>query len=117
MKNKPEVHELDAQGRSFGRLASEIASLLQGKRRPDYAPHIDFDITVKISNIDKLKITGKKAEQKLYYRYTGYPGGLKTVTLKEYLNNKPHMILYKAVNNMLPKNKLRSRRLRRLILK
>ncbi len=114
-KDKNELHKLDAKDKSFGRLASEIAGLLQGKHRADYAPNIDFPIRVEVSNIGEMKITGKKAEQKLYYRYTGYPGGLKTVKMSEYIDKKPHVILMKAVQNMLPKNRLQSRRMRRLI--
>lgn len=113
--DKSELHKLDAKGVPLGRLASKIATLLQGKHRIDYAPNIDFPIRVEVSNVNEIKITGKKADQKLYYRYTGYPGGLKTVKMSEYIEKKPHVILVKAVQNMLPKNRLQSRRMRRLI--
>ncbi|MDP3964158.1 MAG: 50S ribosomal protein L13 [bacterium] len=111
-----EEHVLDASTVSFGRLATRAAELLQGKHRVDYAPNIDFPVTVRVENIKQIKISGRKTEQKLYYRYTGYPGGLKTVAMSEYLaKEKPRVIFSKAVQNMLPKNRLRDRRMRRLI--
>lgn len=110
-----ETHTLDAAGQSFGRLATQIARLLQGKHRPEYSPEADVPIIVKVQNVGSIKITGRKAEQKIYYRHTGYPGHLKGVSLQYFLESKPRVIVYKAVENMLPKNRLRSRRLNRLL--
>lgn len=111
-----ERHTIDATDRPLGRLASDIAHLLQGKHRPDYAPHIDFHIVVEIQNAAKLAITGKKMSQKVYRKYSGYPGGLKEVVLKDIFPRNPKSVILKAVNNMLPKNRLRSPRLRRIII-
>ncbi len=109
-----ETHTLDATGQSFGRLATQIARLLQGKHRPEYSPEADPIIIVNVTHAEAMKITGKKPEQKIYYRHTGYPGHLKGVSLAHFLKAKPSVIIYKAVENMLPKNRLRSRRLNRL---
>ncbi|MBU0707247.1 50S ribosomal protein L13 [Patescibacteria group bacterium] len=117
-KNKPEIHKIDAKDQVVGRLATRISHLLQGKHRVDYASNKDFDIRVEIENIKEFKVSPNKADQKLYYRYTGYPGGLKTMKMNDYLKNDRHrVVLYKAVYNMLPKNKMRSVRMRRLIFK
>ncbi|MFA6197841.1 MAG: 50S ribosomal protein L13 [Patescibacteria group bacterium] len=117
-KNKSkisEVHTVDAAGRVPGRLATEIAHLLQGKHRVDYAPNLDMDITVKVSNVKNMRLTGNKLNQKVYRHNTGYPGGLRTVGLKVLMKERPHVVLTKAVNKMLPKNRLRNPRMRRII--
>lgn len=111
-----ELHTIDATGRPLGRLASDIAHLLQGKHRPDYAPYIDFHIKVEITNAKNLAITGKKMTQKVYRKYSGYPGGLKEVKLKDIFPSNPKSVILKAVNNMLPKNRLRNPRLRRITI-
>ncbi|MDD5342082.1 MAG: 50S ribosomal protein L13 [Patescibacteria group bacterium] len=112
---KTEIFELDARNQSFGRLASKIAFLLQGKHRTDYAPNLDISVTVKILNIKEIKITGKKETKKVYRHYSGYPGGMKEVRLDQYLKSRPQVILYKAVYNMLPPNRLRAHRMTRLL--
>jgi large subunit ribosomal protein L13 len=118
LKNKSkltEQHAIDAAGRAPGRLATEIAHLLQGKHRVDYAPNLDMGITVTVANVQHMRLTGNKLDQKVYRRNTGYPGGLKSVGLKFMMKEKPHVVLIKAVNKMLPKNRLRNPRMRRLI--
>ena len=97
---------VDATGHTLGRLASEIASILRGKNKPTFTPHIDTGDYVVVVNADKIKVTGKKMNQKVYYNYTGYVGGLKETTLKEKLAKKPEDVLYLAVKGMLPKGPL-----------
>ncbi|MCD6156252.1 MAG: 50S ribosomal protein L13 [Candidatus Atribacteria bacterium] len=104
----------DASKYILGRLASQIAIILQGKHKPQYSPHIDLGDCVVVINAKKVKVTGRKLEEKKYYRHTGYVGHLKEETLKELLERKPEEVIYRAVKNMLPKNKLQKRRLRRL---
>jgi large subunit ribosomal protein L13 len=111
---KKEVYTIDAEGKVLGRLASEIALILTGKKRPDFAPYKDFDITVIVKNVDKMKFTGKKLKQKKYFKHTGYIGHLKEVSLEELFKKNPQEVLRKAVYGMLPKNKLRKRRIKRL---
>jgi large subunit ribosomal protein L13 len=110
-----EQHSIDAAGRAPGRLATEISHLLQGKHRTDYAPHLDMNITVKVANVKHMRLTGRKLDQKVYRHNTGYPGGLRSVGLKVLMQHKPEVVLMKAVNKMLPKNRLRNPRMRRLI--
>lgn len=110
-----EKHIIDAEGKVLGRLATEIAVLLRGKQKTDFVPYKDEGDFVIIKNVDKLKFTGKKFEQKIYYRHTGYLGGLKEATMKEVYNKKgASEILKMAVWGMLTKNKLRSRQIKRL---
>ena len=101
-----EWHVVDATGHTLGRLASEIASVLRGKNKPTYTPHIDTGDYVVVVNADKIKVTGKKLDQKIYYNYSGYVGGMKETTLKEMLAKKPEEVLRKAVKGMLPKGPL-----------
>ena len=109
-------YELDAKGKVLGRFATEIAILLRGKNRPTFMPHMDPGDTVEVSNIDKLKITGDKAAQKIYWRHTGYPGGIKGVPYEKLIAEKTTgEALKRAVYGMLPKNKLRSKMIKRLI--
>lgn len=108
------THTIDATGKVLGRLASEIAILLRGKHKSDFAPHKDEGDFVKVKNIEKIKITGNKLEQKKYYRHSGYPGGLKEVPLKKVFKEDPAQVLKKAVWGMLPKNKLRKKQIKRL---
>ncbi|MFH1841013.1 MAG: 50S ribosomal protein L13 [Candidatus Shapirobacteria bacterium] len=107
-------HLVDAKSESFGRLAAGIAGWLQGKNKVYYTPALDCGDYVVVVNAAHLKYTGNKLEQKVYTRYSGYPGGLKKTTLKEQLLKKPELVIKKAVAGMLPKNKLRDRRLARL---
>lgn len=109
-----EINSIDASGQALGRLASRIALILQGKNKPDYLPYKDSNIEVVIKNIAKMKITGRKLGNKKYFHYSGYPGGLKTTKLEELFKKDPAKVLWKAVYNMLPKNKLRNKRMRRL---
>lgn len=110
-------HQLDATDQSVGRLATQIANLLRGKLKVNYSPQIDNGDFVIVTSIDKLKFTGKKLEQKKYYHYSGYPGGLKETQLKDLYKNKPQEVIKKAVYNMLPKNKLRQHMIKRLTFK
>ncbi|MBI4779138.1 50S ribosomal protein L13 [Candidatus Falkowbacteria bacterium] len=113
IKIERKLHKIDAEGKSAGRLASEIALILRGKNKVEYLPHLDMGDIVRVINIDKLKFTGKKMEQKKYYKYSGYPGGLKT---KKIADLKPGDILKRAVRDMLPPTKHRVNMLRRLII-
>jgi len=100
---------IDAAGKTLGRMASEAASLLRGKHKPEFTPHVDTGDFVIIINADKVVLTGKKLLQKKYYRQSGYMGGLKTTTAQEMLNNKPERMVELAVHGMLPKNRLGNR--------
>ncbi len=111
------LHEIDAAGQSVGRLATKIAQLLRGKNKPEFLPHLDLGDIVSVKNISQLKFTGKKLEQKKYYHYSGYLGGLKTKKMSDLLVNDPGDILKRAVREMLPPTKLRSAQLKRLIIK
>ena len=97
---------VDAAGQPLGRLASRVARILMGKENPKYTPFIDTGDHVVVINADQVKITGMKADQKLYQRYTGYPGGLRSENLKKRLVRKPEKVIEDAVSRMLPKNKL-----------
>lgn len=105
---------VDATGHTLGRLASEIASILRGKNKPTFTPHMDTGDYVVIVNADKIKVTGKKMEQKIYYNYSGYVGGLKETTLKEKLAKKPEDVLYLAIKGMLPKGPLGRQMIKKL---
>ena len=97
---------VDAQGQTLGRLASEVAKVLRGKNKPIYTPHIDTGDYVIVVNADKIKVTGKKLDQKVYYHHSDYVGGMKETTLKEMLANKPERVIELAVKGMLPKGPL-----------
>jgi len=106
---------VDAGNKSLGRLAVEVAVLLRGKNKPDYVPYKDVGDTVIVKNIDKMKFTGNKLENKNYFHYTGYLGNLKKKTLKEFLIKRgPKEVLRNAIMGMLQKNKLRARQIKRL---
>lgn len=111
---KREWHLVDAQDKILGRLATDIAQKLIGKHKKDYTPHIDSGDFVVVLNAAQIAVTGKKEEQKKYYRHSGFPGGLKVRTLGELRETFPERIIEKAVKNMLPKNKLQSPRMARL---
>lgn len=103
------VHDwyiVDANGKTLGRLASEIASRLRGKHKPSYTPHVDTGDYIVVINADKIAVTGKKAEDKKYYRHTGYPGGIKETNFTKLLNRNPEEVIYKAVKGMLPRGPL-----------
>ena len=97
---------VDATGYTLGRLASEVAKVLRGKNKPIYTPHIDCGDYVVIVNADKVKVTGKKLDQKIYYHHSDYVGGMKETTLREMLNKKPERVIELAVKGMLPKGPL-----------
>ncbi|MCD5385075.1 50S ribosomal protein L13 [Candidatus Gracilibacteria bacterium] len=105
---------IDAKGQTLGRLATQIATILKGKNKVDYIPHLDNGDYVVVTNCDKFKVTGNKMSDKIYYRHTGYLGGLKEISLENLLAKKPTKALELAVNGMLPKNKLRKGMLSRL---
>ena len=111
------THIIDATDKVLGRLATEIAALLRGKNKPEFAPYKDIGDNVVVENVDKLKFTGKKMEQKKYYRHSGYLGGLKETPLKKLFERNPAEVLRKAVLGMLPKNKLQSKMIKRLRIK
>ena len=105
---------VDADGQILGRLATEIADTLRGKNKPAYTPHVDTGDFVIVVNAEKVRVTGKKLEQKIYYRHSGYPGGLRERTLAEQLARRPEEVIRRAVKGMLPKNKLAAAQLRKL---
>jgi large subunit ribosomal protein L13 len=105
---------VDATDAPLGRLASQIARILMGKHKPIYTPHVDTGDFVVVVNASKIKLTGKKMYQKKYYRYTGYPGGLKTRTAKEMIERHPEKVIKMAVRRMLPKTILGKTMLRKL---
>lgn len=111
---KRDFYEYDATDIILGKLAAEIAVKLMGKHKVTYTPHVDNGDFVIVVNADKFKVTGKKLTDKKYYRHSGYPGGLKVRTLQEMLDKQPAEILRKAVERMLPKNKLGSQMINRL---
>ena len=97
---------VDAEDQTLGRLCSEVAKVLRGKNKPIYTPHIDTGDNVIVINADKIKVTGKKMDQKIYYRHSDYVGGMKETTLKEMMAKKPEDVIYLAVKGMLPKGPL-----------
>ena len=105
---------VDAEGQNLGRLATRIADTLRGKRKPQYTPHVDTGDFVVVVNAEKVAVTGKKLDQKLYYRHSGYPGGLRVRTLAEQLERRPTEVLRKAVKGMLPRNRLASQQISKL---
>lgn len=105
---------IDAEGQTLGRLATRVADTLRGKGKPQYTPHTDTGDFVVIVNAEKVAVTGKKLDQKMYHRHSGYPGGLTSRTLREQLDRRPTDVLRKAVKGMLPKNKLASAQLLKL---
>ena len=105
---------VDAEGQTLGRLATEIADTLRGKRKPQYTPHVDTGDFVIVVNAGKVRVTGKKLDEKMVRWHTGYPGGLKERTLREQLERRPTEVIRKAVKGMLPKNRLAAAQLRKL---
>ncbi len=109
-------YQFNAQGKVLGRLATEIAEILSGKRKVDYAPNVDGGDFVVVINSDGVIVTGNKKKNKMYYRHSGYPGGLKEMTFEELLKKDSRKIIEKAVYGMLPKNKLRAEMMKRLLI-
>ncbi len=107
-------YSIDAEGKTLGRLASEIATLLRGKHKPIFTPHMDAGDYVVVVNAAKVVLTGEKLEKKIYYRHSGYVGGLKKTTAKEMLQKRPQNLIRLAVKGMLPKNSLGRRQLAKL---
>jgi large subunit ribosomal protein L13 len=105
---------VDAEGQNLGRLATRIADTLRGKRKPEYTPHVDTGDFVVVVNAEKIAVTGKKLDEKLYYRHSGYPGGLRSRTLREQLERRPTEVIRKAVKGMLPRNRLARQQLTKL---
>jgi len=99
---------------NLGRLASQVAAILRGKHKPQYTPHVDTGDFVIVINADKVVLTGKKLDKKIYYRHTGYPGGLKKTTARQMLQNKPEEMIERAVWGMLPKNRLGRKLIKKL---
>jgi large subunit ribosomal protein L13 len=105
---------VDAEGQTLGRLATRIAETLRGKGKPQYTPHVDTGDFVVVVNAEKIAVTGNKLDQKRYYRHSGYPGGLRSRTLREQLDRRPTEVLRVAVKGMLPKNRLAAKQLNKL---
>lgn len=105
---------VDAQGKVLGRLASRIASILRGKHKPTFTPHVDGGDFVVVVNAEKVRLTGRKLHEKVYYWHSGYPGGIKSATAAQMLERKPEWVIQKAVQRMLPKNPLGRSMLRKL---
>jgi len=105
---------VDAEGKILGRLASKIAQVLSGKNKPIYTPHLDTGDFVVVINAKKVKVTGNKEKKKVYYHYSGYPGGMKEIVYEKLLEKKPALIIQKAVKGMLPKSKLGRKMLKKL---
>jgi len=105
---------VDAEAKTLGRLATQIADTLRGKGKPRYTPHVDSGDFVVVVNAEKIRVTGKKLEQKRYWRHSGYPGGIRSRTLAEQLGRRPEEVLRHAVKGMLPKNRLAAAQLRKL---
>lgn len=105
---------VDAEGQTLGRLATRIADTLRGKRKAVYTPHIDTGDFVVVVNAEKIAVTGKKREEKIYYRHSGYPGGLRERTFAEEIERRPTEVLRKAVKGMLPRNRLARRQITKL---
>lgn len=112
-----QTHTIDVTDKKLGRICTQVATLLIGKNKPSYVPNQDFGDIVYIENADKLDIDLKKQEQKKYYRYSGYPGGLKTTDLTDLFKDNPGEVIKRCVFQMLPDNKLRKGRIKRLIIK
>ena len=107
-------HLIDAKGQILGRIAQRIAQILIGKHKPTFTPHIDGGDYVVVINASEIKVTGKKLSDKIYYRHSGYPGGLKSESLQKLLERRPSAVIERAVYGMLPKNKHRNIRIKRL---
>jgi len=105
---------VDAEGKTLGRLATQIADALRGKRKPEYTPHVDTGDFVVVVNAEKIHVTGNKREQKRYYRHSGFPGGLRSRALDDMLERRPEEVIRHAVKGMLPRNRLGRKQLTKL---
>lgn len=111
---KRETHTLDAKGKVLGRLATEVATILMGKKKPSFVPYLDMGDFVIVTNANKVKVTGKKMQDKLYRRHSGYPGGLREETFEKMISKKPEFIIEHAVKGMLPNNRLGKQMIKKL---
>lgn len=111
---KREKHTIDANGKILGRLSTEVAKLLMGKGKPSFVPYLDMGDFVTVTNASKVKITGKKLNQKEYIRHSGYPGGKRVDTMDKLMDRKPAFVFEHAVKGMLPKNKLGKKMIKKL---
>ena len=111
---KKDWYIIDATGKTLGRLASKVAHILMGKHKVNYVPHLDVGDYIVVINADKIVLTGKKLSKKIYYKHSGYPGGLKEKVYKELMEEKPEFVFKKAVKGMLPKNKLSRKMFKKL---
>lgn len=111
---KPQWHVIDASGKTLGRLATEVATLLMGKHKPIYTPHLSTGDYVIVVNAEKVKVTGSKVEQKMYYRHSNYPGALKSTSFTRMMQTHPTRVIENAVKGMLPHNRLGRTMLSRL---
>lgn len=105
---------IDAKDQTLGRVATQIAHILKGKHKPQYAPHMDVGDFVVVINCDKIHVTGRRLDQKMYYRHSGYPGGIKSISLRAQLKRNPERPIEQAVRGMLPKNRLGRQMYRKL---
>ncbi len=111
---KREWHVIDASNKVLGKLATQVASLLMGKHKPIFCRHLDMGDYVVVINAEKVRVTGNKAKQKLYYRHSGYPGGLKNTSLEKMMQTHPTRVIEHGVKGMLPQNRLRAKMMKRL---
>lgn len=118
MKNLTrKLHKIDASDEAVGRLATKVATILRGKNKPEFQPHLDQGDIVEISNASKMKFSGKKLDQRQYFHYSGFLGGMKTKKMGEVFESDPGNVLYRAVRQMLPNVRFRNDMLKRLIIK
>ena len=103
---KRDWYVVDAEGKTLGRLATEIASRLRGKHKPEYTPHVDTGDYIIVINAEKVAVTGNKASDKMYYAHSGFPGGIKSISFEKLIDRKPEMVIEAAVKGMLPKGPL-----------
>ncbi|MBM7455512.1 large subunit ribosomal protein L13 [Oceanisphaera litoralis] len=103
---KRDWYVVDAEGKTLGRLATEIASRLRGKHKPEYTPHVDCGDYIVVINAEKIQVTGNKAEGKIYYSHSGFPGGIKSISFEKLIVRKPEMVIESAVRGMLPRGPL-----------
>ena len=103
---KRDWYVVDAEGKTLGRIATEIASRLRGKHKPEYTPHVDTGDYIVVINAEKVAVTGKKASDKMYYSHSGFPGGIKSISFEKLIDRKPEMVIEAAIKGMLPKGPL-----------
>ena len=103
---KRDWYVIDAEGKTLGRMATEIARRLRGKHKPEYTPHVDTGDYIIVVNAEKVHVTGNKQQDKMYYHHTGYPGGIRSINFDKLIDHAPHRVIERAVKGMLPKNPL-----------